>query len=225
MKGAIKVEVIREGRVRWETTSTLEVPSVVLADTSDIFDFSKLRTESADECIYCGSTDQLSREHILPYALGGTITIPDGSCETCRKMTHGFETAVLRGPMRVVRYIKNIPSRTKHKDVPETIPVKVIFNGREVDIEAPRHEAPILLPFPIFERPDYFKSTASQLKLVGLATGSFGADPEEFALEHGSKELEIKISGSDAIAAPGREHTSCKTKSCHSICNHSPTPC
>ena len=100
MKGSTKVELIRDGQVHWETTTTAEAPIVKLADTSDLADFSKLRPETANECIYCESTVQLSREHILPYALGGTTTIPAGSCEKCRRITHEFETAVLRGPMQ-----------------------------------------------------------------------------------------------------------------------------
>ncbi len=196
----MKVEVIRDGQVRLESTTTSEEPRVVLADTSDIGDFSKLRAEPADACIYCGSLVGRSREHILPFALGGTVTIQRGSCEKCRKITHHFETAVLRGPMRMVRYIQNAPSRSKHKDVPKTIPVKSTRDGRDVVIEALRDEAPILLPFPVFEPPGSFRSNESQLKLVRVVTGSFGGDPEKFAKHHGAKELEIKIGGTDAIA-------------------------
>ena len=63
-----------------------------------------------------------------------------------------------------------------------------------------RDEAPILLPFPIFDRPDYFNSSRPELQLVGIATRSFGADPEAFAKRHGSTEIEIKIGRSDAVA-------------------------
>jgi hypothetical protein len=102
--------------------------------------------------------------------------------------------------MRMVRYIQNAPSRSKHEDVPQTIPIKIKRNGRDVVIEARRDEAPILLPFPVFEPPGYLRSTEPQLKLVRVATASFGADPEAFAKHHGSNELEIQIGGSDAIA-------------------------
>ena len=200
MKGSTKVELIRDGQVHWETTTTAEAPIVKLADTSDLADFSKLRPETADACIYCESTVQLSREHILPYALGGTTTIPGGSCEKCRRITHEFETAVLRGPMQMVRYIENMPSGTKHRDVPKTIPVKATINDREVDIDAPREEAPILLPFPIFGPPDYLDSRRSQLQLISVVTGSFGADPTEFAKKHSAQQLQLKVGNHDAIA-------------------------
>ncbi|MBA2704404.1 MAG: hypothetical protein H0U60_11185 [Blastocatellia bacterium] len=100
----------------------------------------------------------------------------------------------------MVRYIQNAPSRSKHEDVPKTIPVTITLDRREVLIQATRDEAPILLPFPIFAPLDYSTAKTPELKLVGIATGSFGADPEAFAKQHGAKEIELKIVNSDAIA-------------------------
>lgn len=102
--------------------------------------------------------------------------------------------------MRMVRYIQNAPSRSKHQDVPKTIPVTITLDGQEVLVQARREEAPILLPFPIFATLDYSSVSGAELKLVGVATGSFGADPEAFAKQHGSKEIEFRITNSDAIA-------------------------
>jgi hypothetical protein len=200
MKATTKVEILREGRVRSVTETECQTPEVVLADPSGIFDFSKLRTEPANECIYCSSHSNLSREHVLPYALGGILTIPRGSCEKCRNITHAFETALLRGPMQMVRYIQNSPSRSKHRDVPLTIPVTLTLDGRQVLIDTPRDEAPILLPFPVFGTSDYLKSNGSELKLVSVVTGSFGADLETFARQRETKEIEIRILQKDAIA-------------------------
>lgn len=200
MRGVTKIELIRDGRVHWETVAQSDVPPVELADATGVADFSKVQTIPADACIYCGSTVQLTREHILPYALGGTTTIPRGSCEGCRKVTHAFETAVLRGPMQMVRYIQGMPSRTKHTGVPETIPVWITVNGRKVKIDAPRNEAPILLPFPIFDQPTYLAPGRSELKWAGGITGSFGADPIEFGKKHGAQQVGLKVGPTDAIA-------------------------
>lgn len=200
MSNRIKVELIRDGRVHWKTATKSEAPNVEVADPTEIADFSKLRLKAADACIYCGSKVQLSREHVLAYSLGGTTTIQRGSCEGCRKITHAFETAVLRGPMRMVRYIQGMPSGTKHKDAPETIPVKVTVNGSKMNIDTPRNEAPILLPFPIFEPPGYLMPGKLELKLTGAVMGSFGADPNEFGRRHGVQHVELKVSGYDAVA-------------------------
>lgn len=200
MNNTTKIELIRDGRLHWETVAKSDVPQVETADATGFADFSKLQTKPAGACIYCGSRVGLSREHILAYALGGTPTIPRGSCEQCRKITHAFETAVLRGPMRMVRCIQGMPSGTRHKDVPKTIPVKITINGNEVNIDAPRDEAPILLHFPIFEPPGYLDPGRSKLKLCGVVTGSFGADLKDFGKKHGAQVLQLKVSGNDAIA-------------------------
>jgi hypothetical protein len=200
MKHSTKLELIRDGRIiHCETVTKSAVPQVEVADATSIADFSKLRTKPADACIYCGSTAHLSREHILAYALGGTTTILRGSCEECRKITHKFETAVLRGPMRMVRYIQRMPSGTKHKG-PETIPVRAKINGSEVTIDASRNEAPILLPFPLFKLPGYLAPLRTELTLVSVVTGNFGADLQEFGKRYGAQELELKVSGHDAVA-------------------------
>lgn len=193
MSDTTKVQIIRDGLVHWETVTKSDKPKVEVADTDGIDDFSKLRTSPANACIYCGSGEQLSREHILAYAMGGTTTIPNGSCESCRQITHAFETAVLRGPMWMVRYIQNLPSGTKHRDFPATIPVKIIVNDEVRTIDAPRDEAPILLPFPVFEPPGYLEPGKTDLQLKEVVTGSFGADPKEFGKKHGASRLEITI--------------------------------
>lgn len=115
-KATTKVEVIRDGRVVSETVSESSALDVRAGDPSGFDDFAAQESLTANECIYCGSQEDLSDEHILAYALGGTVKVKKGSCERCRQITHAFETAVLEGPMEMVRYIQNLPSRTKHRD-------------------------------------------------------------------------------------------------------------
>jgi hypothetical protein len=52
--------------------------------------------QSVGSCIYCGSTQQLSKEHALPLGLGGNYILPNASCEKCRKITEAFEHTCLR---------------------------------------------------------------------------------------------------------------------------------
>lgn len=198
MSDIIKVQVIRGGHR--ETVTKSDKAKVEVADTDGIDDFSKLRTSPATACIYCGSSEQLSREHILAFAMGGTTTIPNGSCESCRQITHAFETTVLHGPMRMVRYIQKLPSGTKHRDIPGTIPVNIIVNDEVKTIDAPRDEAPILLPFPVFEPPSYLEPGKTGLQCKGFVTGSFGGDPNEFGKKHGANSIEISVGGFNATA-------------------------
>jgi HNH endonuclease len=80
-------------------------------------------------CIYCGSTDQLSNEHIIPYALGGYHSVlPESSCEACRRETGSFEAKCTKDNARMfyaLRVALGINSRTGSTDV-DQIPVFVI---------------------------------------------------------------------------------------------------
>jgi hypothetical protein len=89
-----------------------------------------------DRCIYCGSTKQLSNEHIIPINLGGNYVLYRASCESCRLKIHPIETKCL-GYFRDIRYRQGIGSRNL-----ETRPTKVAvqfltnWDGQQ-EVEAP----------------------------------------------------------------------------------------
>jgi len=58
------------------------------------------RFASQGACIYCGSSDDLTDEHVVPYGLGGKMILPKSSCRRCAMITGQFEGKVLRGFMR-----------------------------------------------------------------------------------------------------------------------------
>ena len=50
------------------------------------------------QCIYCDSRKgKLTKEHIIPYALGGIPFLWKASCARCRKETGDFEERMLHG--------------------------------------------------------------------------------------------------------------------------------
>ena len=52
------------------------------------------RYDPVGRCIYCGKLRpevSLHNEHIIPESLGGTLTLPDASCDICAKETHAYE--------------------------------------------------------------------------------------------------------------------------------------
>jgi hypothetical protein len=63
-------------------------------------------------CIYCGSTERLSNEHVVPANLGGTRILYKASCETCRKLVHRVETECLAA-MRDIRHKRGVRLRRK----------------------------------------------------------------------------------------------------------------
>lgn len=97
------------------------------------------------ECIYCGSKENLSDEHALPYALGGTIILQKASCETCRKVVEKFEVSVLRSSLwKWVRAKYNLPSRNPDK-MPKYLPFVILKDGIEKEIRLPVNESPLIV--------------------------------------------------------------------------------
>jgi hypothetical protein len=82
------------------------------------------RTAPVGACIYCGSTENLSDEHIVPFGLGGNLVLPKSSCQRCARITSEFERRVLRGFMRDARATGRFPTR-RPKERPSTIPVEI----------------------------------------------------------------------------------------------------
>ncbi|MEK9282825.1 HNH endonuclease [Bradyrhizobium sp. ISRA442] len=73
-------------------------------------------------CIYCGSTESLSDEHIIPYGLqpkGGDWFLPKASCDKCANITKGFEGSCLQGTLGPFRAKLNLKSRRKAKSTVE----------------------------------------------------------------------------------------------------------
>lgn len=154
-------------------------------------DLNKLVYPAFGSCIYCGTTDELEKEHIVPYALNGSAVLPKSSCRECAKITGQFEQSVLRGPMWSVRVFRELTSRTKHADSPKTFPLSVIQGEKVKKIQLPLKEYPILIHFPMFSPPGFIAPTdyTTGITLTGVATILFGPQPEEVAKRLGVTEI------------------------------------
>lgn len=111
-------------------------------------------------CIYCGSTDALTDEHIIPLALNGTGTLPKSSCVVCAKITGAFEQRVLRGALWPLRVATQMKSRSKHKDAPRSRSIQVTNSaGADSTKGIGFGETPFTVTFPILWSPgkDYVK--------------------------------------------------------------------
>jgi hypothetical protein len=78
----------------------------------DEIDFAVRKFPAVGRCIYCDATGSLTDEHIVPYFLGGKMTLPASSCQRCQKITHRFETAVAEAT-KAVRAQWKLPSRRR----------------------------------------------------------------------------------------------------------------
>jgi hypothetical protein len=106
-------------------------------------------------CIYCGSEDNLSDEHIVPFGLGGRWVLPKASCASCAKTTSLFEQTCQRTMFGPLRLYYNMPSRRRSKR-PQKLPLKVkLTAGADWSfIDVDQSIYPFLILFPILPMPD-----------------------------------------------------------------------
>ncbi|MEV8642365.1 HNH endonuclease [Mesorhizobium ciceri] len=65
-------------------------------------------------CIYCGSTEELTDEHVVPFALAANSVIYlDASCKACAAIIQRYEQDVLRKQLGVFRAQVDAPTRNK----------------------------------------------------------------------------------------------------------------
>lgn len=106
-------------------------------------------------CIYCGNTDDLTVEHIIPFGLGGRLELPNSSCHICCKLTSDFEHTCLRTMYGPLRLLYDLPSRRK-KSRPRKLRLKVKHTPNDdwtyLDIEQERY--PFLILFPQLSMPN-----------------------------------------------------------------------
>ncbi len=188
---------------------------------AEIADFEKLQYPRVGYCIYCGSTEDLRREHIIPFGLGGTATLPEASCKNCERITGQFEGNVLRGSMWPARTLSGIRSR-RPGDAPSTYPLTIVRNGVTKEVQLPVEEYPVLLPMPIFKPPGYLTGEAqgTGINVIGIDTLCFENNPQDVGKRLGASEIKVsarrdkptdfarmlaKIGYSFTVATVGRE--------------------
>jgi len=97
------------------------------------FNFDKRQYPPVGKCIYCGVHGpgvKLSREHIIPYSLGGRTVLPKASCTVCAEITRDFEQTCARTIFGAFRIHQKMP--TRHGDQrPDQLPLRIMIEGRE----------------------------------------------------------------------------------------------
>lgn len=178
------------------TANTDASAGVVIQNTALLGNLAEKRSIRADACIYCGSKVQLSNEHVIPYAWGGSLQIFDGSCEHCRKITSKFENFALNdGSMAHVRKERGIQSRSGHARANEEIAVTLVRQGIE-HVETFRYsEMPLILGFPWLGSLGKSVDRESEgLSIKGWVTTSYGDDVERFLSARQATEMRVEES-------------------------------
>lgn len=168
----------------------LEIQGPVVVKTVQLKPPPKLLFPEVGRCIYCGSTQALSDEHLIPYGLSGEHVLRKASCADCARETCRFEQLVLRGPMRAARLHRRLKSRTKHSEASSTQRMVLVGDSGESSVDLPLADYPILLHFPIFTPAGYFTGEASPgIRMEGIHTILFGPRPEDVAKAHGVRQI------------------------------------
>lgn len=103
------------------------------------------------ECIYCGATEGLTREHIVPLSLNGHDELGEASCHACMKVTSAIENHLARGCWWPHRRRLGMTSR-RPKEQPEFFAGVYSPDDEPEDVDVlPEHYTSLV--FPDFGRP------------------------------------------------------------------------
>ena len=149
------------------------------------------RAPSAGLCIYCGRTEELTDEHVVPFGLGGNLVLPDASCSECNKITSAFERRVLRGFMEDARVAGGFPTR-RPEERPTSIPIQIKTDGQFESVQLPTSEALGMLVLPTLERNAFLagKPVTHGVKVVGTQMIAFGKPPKDVATALNTRTLQ-----------------------------------
>lgn len=120
------------------------------------------------KCIYCGATDvALSREHIIPYSLGGNLVLSKASCPDHGALTSALEREVARNTYGIYRAEQGTQSRRK-RNQRSTLEAKIQvdgadFSGNRVCAEVRVADLPRMPLLVRLEEPGYFTDDMREL--------------------------------------------------------------
>lgn len=145
-------------------------------------------------CIYCGSTSNLSDEHVVPFGLGGNAILPKASCRRCSDITSAFEGKVLRGFMLEARTAGGFPTRRPKERLP-TLPLGVKRGDGFESIALPSLESPGFLHLPRLQAAAFLTghAPANGISICGSETFVFGKPPDKVASDLGVKAIQTTV--------------------------------
>lgn len=144
------------------------------------------------KCIYCGSTENLGNEHIIPYGLNGQWILPKSSCEICAKITAEFEKDVLRGMFLEARTSLGLKTRNKEHR-PALLPLITKKDGKEEVLLLPPNEHFTTICFLEYPLPAYIdeRSYGKGVEVRAFSLICLG-EPDEIIRKHEISEVKIK---------------------------------
>lgn len=159
-----------------------------------------MRSQFCGECIYCGSKENLTDEHAIPFGLGGNHILRDASCLNCNKVTSLFERKILHNSMLATRTVQAMPTRKK-QNRPVTLPMIFVRKGVRTEELVPIEDAIPSLILPELGPPEI---NSAMRHAVGLRSGAFEIR-NHFIIDRMRDDFLIKLLnkyGAEAIGSP-----------------------
>jgi hypothetical protein len=133
------------------------------------------------KCIYCGTATYstkpkarripLGAEHIVPEGIGGTLELPEASCQNCEDTTGRLvEGDALGRTLKLLRVHLKLkkPGSGQH---PKTLPLTVPVQGHDTTIpDVPIEDHPIAFMLPIYQPPSFTAESKDFGKTIRGAT-------------------------------------------------------
>jgi hypothetical protein len=147
-------------------------------------------------CIYCRSegTGGLGDEHIIPFALNGTLILPQSSCHDCERITSYLDGFIARSVFWHVRTSAKMQSRS---GLPRELPVILAFeDGRKEKALVPVAMHPATLVLPKFNVPSLLSGEISDgnFRLTYTTWMRSCAEFDAFLVAKGAKSAEVEAS-------------------------------
>jgi len=150
------------------------------------------KSRKIDQCIYCGSKEKLSKEHIVPYGLNGEWTLLKASCKNCARITSDFERHALRDIFLSAR--SSFGLRSRKKSLPNKFAVRVAKNGKESDLVLTTKEHGAIICLLEFKLPGYLENRKYEKGISVISScllRANGKDLKELGKEKGFDTLII----------------------------------
>ncbi len=118
-------------------------------------------------CMYCGtSKGKLTKEHIVPYSLGGDLTAEKASCDQCQKIINRYETDCTKIKLGPARALLGYRSRKKTT----AAAVLKMPLGRQTDtnmlhsgeLTVPKAEYPLVVALPTLGLPGLLSGKSNE---------------------------------------------------------------
>ncbi len=104
------------------------------------------------QCIYCGATDDLRREHIVPAALNGDFVLHRATCRRCAGITSAFERVLLRDSFARARAWLRLRTRRTNSR-PTSAPVNIDSGSGLQPVSVPIDDYPATIVLPQLDPP------------------------------------------------------------------------